>query len=174
MDMGWVLGLTHGLGWVRIFQFVMGWVGLGPGYENWRMLFTCYWCILIYCNSKQTQPRDSISIHSPSCVTVHPPPSLRTTPSAVSRQKRAGHLQRYESASCFWWAAELLGRTVQQLPSPLTSSPSCAGHFGQFCAIWEGLFVCGSHPHKPKNKIVGEQSGSCQTFTLRTDMQAHV
>ena len=23
-------GLTHGLGWVRIFQFVMGWVGSSP------------------------------------------------------------------------------------------------------------------------------------------------
>ena len=108
----------------------------------------------------------TLSIHSPGCVTVHPPPALRTTPICSFPAETSWPLQRYESVSCFWWAAELLETTVHQLSSLLTSIPSCVGHFGQLCTIREGHLVRGSHPHRPKNKTVSEQSGSCRTFTL--------
>ena len=161
--MGWV-----GLGWVRIFQFVMGLVGS----RLWKLAFFIHalsvyllLIILIYWNWKQTQP----------CNSFDPFAELRDGTSTSGTENdtnlqfsSSNELAAYNAIKVpaasdgplnFW-------RTVQQLSSALTSSPSCAGHFGQLCTIREELFVRGSDPHRPKNKTVGEQSGSCRTFTL--------
>ena len=146
--MGWVgLGWV-GSSWVRIFQFLMGWVGLGPAmkigvfYSHGVFIIIINYTYLLksQTNAKKARLRNSAN-GSTRAALVDPFAELRdgtltsgtennTNLQFSGRSDLVGHLQGYESASCFWWAAELLKRTVQQLSSPLTSSPSCAGHFG--------------------------------------------
>ena len=189
MDMGWVNPWV-GLGWVRMFQFVMGWVG--SSYENWRFLFTCYWCIyynnILYLfpeiqNKRKEGTTTQLGEWLDSCGRSR---SIRRVAwrytyihlrhwkrhqSAVLQQKRAGHLQGYESAS-FLTGRPLNFWREQSSDYQFLSQVACrelaiSSSYAQFERDFR---------HRPKNKIVGEQSGSCRTFTLglRAGMQAHV